>query len=119
VPSKQEHLRVAHEDEQLLHQLNIDHPCARGWASTVSFYAALHYVEAFFSTQNKHSADHRTRDSNLSLYPETLAIYDEYSELKNISTGARYYGRYPDKNSLAVEVRPALARVKSEMSKHL
>lgn len=119
MPSKQEHLRVANENELLIDQLDLDRPCARGWASTISFYAGLHYVEAFFSKSGVHSADHRTRDSNLSLHRETMSIYDEYCELKNISTRARYYGRYPDKLSLSNEVKPALAKVKSEMQKYL
>lgn len=119
MPSRQEHLRVAHENELLIDQLSLDNPCARGWLSTVAFYAALHYVEAFFSKSGTHSADHRTRDSNLSRHPETMAIYFEYSELKNLSTRARYHGRYPDKNSIAIEVRPALAKVKSEMQKQI
>ena len=119
MPSKQDHLRVANDNERLIDQLDIDQPCARGWASTISFYAGLHYVEAFFSTSGIHSADHRTRDSNLNRHPETMAIYYEYCELKNISTRARYFGRYPDKTSLSNEVKPALAKVKSEMRKHL
>ena len=83
------------------------------------FYAALHYVEAFFSLTGVHSADHRTRDSNLCKRSETMQIYDEFSELKNISTNARYFGRYPNKTDFSVEVLPALQAVKAEMGKHI
>jgi len=85
----------------------------------MSFYAALHYVEAFFSASGVHSADHRTRDSNLCRHNETMAIYDDFCELKNISTSARYYGRYPTKTDFTVEVAPALQKVKAEMQKYL
>jgi len=119
VPSKITHITVARDNEALMGQLNLDNPSARGWAATIAFYAALHYVEAFFSKSGVHSADHRTRDSNLCRYPETLQIYDDFCELKNLSTNARYFGRYPTKIDFSVEVSPALNNVKSEMQKHL
>ena len=96
----------------------MDNPAARGWAATISFYSALHYVEAFFSKRGVHSADHRTRDSNLCRQSETMAIYDDFCELKNISTSARYFGQYPSKIEYSVEVAPAFQAVKAAMEKH-
>jgi hypothetical protein len=119
VPIKNSHLAIAHDNERLVGQLNLDSPPVRGWASTIAFYAALHYVEAFFSLSGVHSADHRTRDSNLCRFSETMQIYDEFCELKNVSTSARYFGRYPNKTDFSVEVMPALQKVKAEMEKHL
>ncbi len=119
MPTKTTHLTVARDNERLAGQLNLDSAPSRGWASTMSFYAALHYVEAFFSISGVHSADHRTRDSNLCRHNETLQIYDEFCELKNISTSARYFGRYPNKTEFSVEVLPALQTVRTEMEKYL
>jgi hypothetical protein len=119
VPIKHTHLQIARDNEQLASTLNMDIPFARGWASTMLFYAALHYVEAFFSVSNIHSADHRTRDSNLCRHNETMGIYDEFCELKSISTSARYFGRYPNKTEFSVEVTPALEKVKTEMGKYI
>jgi len=119
VPSKSIHLEVARDNELLAAQLNMDNSAARGWAATISFYSALHYVEAFFSRKGIHSADHRTRDSNLCRHDETMAIYDDFCELKNISTGARYLGRYPSKIEYSVEVVPAFKAVKTGMEKCL
>lgn len=119
MPSKSTHLAVAHDNELLASQLNMDSGPARGWAATISFYSALHYVEAFFSKKGVHSADHRTRDSNLCRHIETMTIYDDFCELKNISTSARYFGRYPSKIEYSVEVFPAFEAVKAEMQKHL
>ena len=84
----------------------------------MAFYAALHYVEAFFDTKTKHSADHRTRDNNMVQHNETMAVYDQFCELKNISTRARYYGRCPSAADLTTQVLPALNDVKTEMLKH-
>ena len=119
MPNKSTHLSVAHDNEQLASLLNMDIPAARGWAATISFYAALHYVEAFLSKSGIHSADHRTRDSNLCRHNETMAIYDDFCELKNISTSARYFGQYPNKLEYSVEVTPAFQAVKTAMEKHL
>lgn len=119
MPPKSVHLSVARDNELLASHLNMDSGAARGWAATISFYSALHYVEAFFSKSGKHSADHRTRDSNLYRYPETMKIYDEFCELKSISTSARYFGQYPSKIEYSIEVTPAFQAVKTEMEKHL
>lgn len=119
MPSKLQHLQIAQDNERLLRQLDDNNAPLRGWASTMAFYAAIHYVEAFFSLSKAHSADHRTRDGNLNSYPQTMCIYDEFCELKAISTRARYYGRYPTKEDLALQVIPALNAIQVEMAKHL
>jgi hypothetical protein len=118
VPSKNQHVQIAQENEQFFGGLSLAGGPIRGWASTAAFYTALHYVEAFFSTRAKHSADHRTRDNNMVQYMETMIIYDQFCELKNISTRARYYGRYPTANEFSQQVLPALKDVKTEMLKY-
>jgi hypothetical protein len=118
VPNKTQHLQIAQHNEQFFGHLDLASPPSRGWGSTAAFYAALHYVEAFFGTKARHSADHRTRDNNMVQYTETMAIYDQFCELKNISTRARYYGRYPSESEFKTQVLPALQDVRAEMMKH-
>lgn len=118
MPSKAEHLRIATENDRLLRQLDEDNSVARGWSSTMAFYASIHFVEAFFSVRGKHSSDHRTRDNNLAQHTETMSIYDEFCELKSVSTRARYYGRYPNKTDFQAQVLPALRTIENEMMKY-
>jgi hypothetical protein len=118
VPIKSQHLQIARDNEQFFSVLDLSSGPARGWASTVAFYAALHYVEAFFSTKFKHSPDHRTRDNNMVQFTETMTIYDQFCELKNISTRARYYGRYPTDSDWKSQVLPSLNDVRTEMLKY-
>jgi len=118
VPNKIQHIQIAHDNEQFLGNFDLTHGPIRGWASTVAFYASLHYVEAFFFTRSKHSPDHRTRDNNMVQHTETMEIYDEFCELKNISTRSRYYGRYPSENDFRGQVLPALKTIKASMLKH-
>ena len=49
---------------------------------------------------------------------ETMAIYDQFCELKNISTRARYYGRYPTEAEFKNQVLTALQDVRTSMMKY-
>ena len=118
MPSKTQHLQIAQDNEQFFDSFNLSSGPARGWASTAAFYAALHYVEAFFGTKAKHSPDHRTRDNNMVQHTETMTVYDQFCELKNISTRARYYGRYPSEAEFQKQVLTALQDVRSQMMKY-
>ena len=51
-------------------------------------------------------------------HTETMSIYDQFCELKNISTRARYYGRYPNAHEFNNQVLPALQEVQTEMLKY-
>ncbi len=62
------------------------------WAVTGTFYAAVHYVEAYFS-KNKppiHSTSHKDRDSRIQRDQKLKAVYNSYRELQNESRDARY-----------------------------
>ena len=118
MPDKIEHLEIARQNEHFVQSLDLSSGVARGWASTAAFYAALHYVEAFFATRGTHFSHHRSRDNNLVLHSETRSIYDQYCELKNISSRARYYGLYPTDVDLKDQVLAALLEVRVEMMKY-
>lgn len=51
-------------------------------------------------------------------HTETMSIYDQFCELKNISTRARYYGRYPNDHEFKNQILPALRDVQTEMMKY-
>ena len=60
------------------------------WAITAQFYAALHYVAAFFALTSQYHASHGTRLRAIEKHPILCNIYDDYQELYNISRDARY-----------------------------
>lgn len=91
MPKKDDHLTKAEHDEQFVSSFDLQTSPFVDWAITGLFYAALHYVEAFFATKGRHSADHRARDSSIRRDLDLKAIYDDYNELKNFSINARYY----------------------------
>ena len=47
----------------------------------------------------------------------TKPIFDEYSELKNHSINARYYGKKFSEDDLVKEVQPAFQVIKEHLSK--
>lgn len=91
MPQKGEHIAKAAHDEQFAASLDLATTPYLDWVITALFYSALHYVEAYFATMKRHSADHRTRDSAIQRDSRIRSLYNDYSELKNYSINARYY----------------------------
>ncbi len=58
------------------------------WQVSGTFYAALHYVDAYFATLNIHPHTHGERTSLVDIRLTT--IYVDYRELLNESRDARY-----------------------------
>lgn len=54
------------------------------------FYAAAHYVGAFFVKQGTTCTMHKTRDSAIQRDARLSKIYREYRELEHFSRQARY-----------------------------
>jgi hypothetical protein len=91
LPRKRDHLDKAGGNERFAQALDLGASPNVDWAITALFYAALHYVEAYFATTNWHSVDHRARDSAIQRDNKLKVIFDDYSELKNYSINARYF----------------------------
>jgi hypothetical protein len=86
---KEEHKKKAEETELFASTL----PATTSgieWAITAQFYAALHYVSAFFALTNRFHASHGTRLRAIEKDPVLCNLYDDYQELYNISRDARY-----------------------------
>ncbi len=111
--SKQEHIKWAEHNEAFIDSLNLDATPYRDWVVTGMFYAAVHYVEAYLATRNKHSRDHRARDSTVKrLLP---AISHNYRSLKDESINARYYGYRPSTSNIRQDMNPRLEAVKNHI----
>jgi hypothetical protein len=90
LPPKQVHLNKAADNESLATSLNPLTPSAPNWAITMTFYAALHYVEAYFFTQGADYRLHPHRDSAIQRDPKIRGIWRPYERLKDASEHARY-----------------------------
>lgn len=90
MPDLTEHLAQAARNEALSQQLEVQHP---DWAVTALFYAAVHYVEAYFfdrhtPPQPQHYPTHHRR--NVGVASRLPSVNNEYQALKTRSQDARY-----------------------------
>lgn len=87
--SKDEHKNKAIENEDLLASLPFT-SCGTEWAITITFYAALHYVQAYFALTGQSFSSHGSRNTAIGKDPVISVIYSDYLNLYNISRDARY-----------------------------
>jgi len=92
VPTAKEHLIRAHNAEEIAAQVEAAYP---EWTAIALFYAALHYVEAFFYHQARrssryaaHTNDHGTRLDEVDARMHSQ--YANYRALLERSMVARY-----------------------------
>jgi hypothetical protein len=90
LPIKQVHLQKATENESLASKLDLTIPSAPNWAIIMTFYAAVHYVGAYFFTQRQSYRLHIDRDSAIQRDSQIGRIWRSYERLKDASEFARY-----------------------------
>lgn len=90
MPNKAEHINQAQHNEAFYQ--TIDRAAYSDWAVTVTFYAALHYVDAFLATQagGIHPGSHGVRDPLVQRVAQLRPLWNHYHRLKNRSRNARY-----------------------------
>ena len=85
------HLTKASDCERVAATLNTTDAAARCWSVIMKFYAALHYVDAYFAEQRYEFIDHHEdRRRRLGQFRETRRIEDAYRRLERLSWAARY-----------------------------
>src|ERR1700676_3610299 len=93
MPSKDEHLYKAVNNRNLAYALRpTADPTACGWAITILFYSALHYVEAYHATLNppQHYLKHDEIKRVIAGTSDLKVIADDYEDLLQFSWNARY-----------------------------
>ena len=85
------------------------------WRATVLFYAALHYVQAYFAGAGRMPSRHSDREEAIHLDTRISAIWNDYRSLKDWSTRARYGCQKPDAAHFKDEIFPSLEAVKKHL----
>ena len=88
------------------------------WRATVSFYAALHYVQAYFLslTPPQNPKRHTERDTAIQADRHiNTAIWDDYRSLKDWSYRTRYDGYKPSYADFKNEIAPSLIAIKKHL----
>lgn len=100
MPGQVEHEEKARSIERLLPALDEDETDHWDWLAVLAFYAALHWLDAYFAHHGLHPSNHLQRNRAA----HGLPIWDEYYELYAVSRIARYEaGRLPQR--VAVSMR--------------
>lgn len=87
MPTLNQHLPVAESNERFVESITFLPARFPNWEITALFYSALHYVDAFLSTQGIHPRSHDSRIRSIRTYIET---WEDYRDLYQLSLGARY-----------------------------
>lgn len=86
----EEHVGKARENEAFALTLDTKTPCAIEWGVTVRFYAALHYVQAYFAQQNITFTQHTNRATAIARDSRIQAAHGDYRSMQDYSESARY-----------------------------
>lgn len=116
---KKTHIEQGKHNEQLFDYL--ENTPYSDWRVTATFYAALHYVDAYFHSLNPpiHCRIHPDRDNRVATLPGTQPIYSEYRNLKDLSEAARYAGRKFTPAEIKTDVTPSLQKIKKQLKQFL
>jgi hypothetical protein len=88
MPSEAMHRAAAQRNEDLAARLADDAP---EWAVVLAFYAALHWVDAYFARQGQHPRTHIERVRWIQQEGALLPLYDPYRTLRDRADAARYH----------------------------
>ncbi|MGD0510703.1 MAG: hypothetical protein ABSA33_02585 [Candidatus Micrarchaeaceae archaeon] len=111
----QDHVNQAKFNEQLVSFL--EGTAYPDWRATVVFYAAVHYVQAYFSslTPPLKFSRHKDRDTAIENDKHVSAIWNNYRSLKDWSREARYSGTKPEVKDFKEDIFPSLAAIKKHL----
>ena len=87
MPTLDQHLSFAESNERFAGSIAALPTRFPDWEITVLFYSALHYADAFLSTQGIHPRNHDSRIESIKLY---ISAWEDYRHLYRLSLGARY-----------------------------
>jgi hypothetical protein len=90
MPREDEHLTKARKNEEFSSRLDLSDPTNESWAVISSFYAALHYVQAYFVKYGVECHDHKHTEYQFLRDRKIRTAYSSYKWLRDLSQTARY-----------------------------
>ena len=116
---KKTHLAQAAHNEALVEFL--DGTPYTDWSATATFYAALHFIQAYFLSKNppEDPQSHGVRDAAIDNDKFLQQIRNHYRDLQDLSEAARYYGSKPTASELKTGVASYLAAIKKHLKQYI
>jgi len=90
MPREDQHLDKAKKNERFAESLNRSDVIAGEWAVVAVFYAALHYVQAYFSKFSVEARCHHDRFDQIKRDQKIKTVITSYKYLYALSRTARY-----------------------------
>jgi hypothetical protein len=116
--SKEQHLQRAADNEAFAKGIDLSVPNNIGWHITATFYAAVHYIQAYLSSHGKYPVLHTARDAAISKDHRISGVFPDYRELKDKSREARYECSILTRQD-AQEMQGCLSAIKSATQGHM
>lgn len=116
-----EHLKKAKHNEAFFISFDIDKTLYLDWVVNGIFYSALHYIEAYLATQDKHSDSHFSR--NIFIEEDTRLgrrfYRDMYRSLHDDSNDARYNMRDFTPDEIKRHIIPQYEDIKQYLQQYI
>jgi hypothetical protein len=90
LPSKEDHLEKARENQRLAESFQLHSRTEREWSVTIRFYAGVHYLQAYLETKSARTSTHSETRKKIRAMAELHDLEDAYNQLYNMSWNARY-----------------------------
>src|ERR1022692_605078 len=109
MPREDQHRDRAERNEEFAESLDSSHPIQENWAVVAAFYAALHYVQAYFSKYSVEAATHDQRFEQIKKDVKLRNAFIPYKYLYTLSRTARYQCTGLPSAAYSKEAKPRLA----------
>jgi hypothetical protein len=114
---KIKHLSKAAHNEDFFNNFNLDDTRFRDWVVVALFYSLLHYYEAYFAINNKHSKTHDISDDWIANDDKISATYLDYRDLKQERWNASYWSKIFSAKDIRDSILPKFNNIKSHLSR--
>jgi ABC-type anion transport system duplicated permease subunit len=115
MPREDQHRDRAERNEKFAESLDQSQPIHENWAVVAAFYAALHYVQAYFSRYSVEAATHDERFEQIKRDAKLRNVFIQYKYLYTLSRTARYQCSGLPAAAYSKEAKPNLNAVKTQI----
>lgn len=117
MPDRIAHLKKAQHNEKFYQSFDIEKTPYKDWVVVGIFYSALHFIDAYFSLQNKHPFAHGMRDEWVKDDLRLSQIWPDYRELKEYRQKASYKIHDFSSREIKNDILPLLGSIKDFLQK--
>jgi hypothetical protein len=120
MPTDLQHLHKAEHNEAFYLSFDLGSTPYLDWVVNGIFYSAVHYLESYLATQQKHSQTHGDRNANIRDDPNLgRDIFKKFNSLKDDSENGRYFIKVFTPGEIQQYIIPNLYAIKEYLQKYI